>query len=611
MKGANSMKAKESTNNRTGRRAENGSSGQALKRVALYARVSTEEQTRSNYPSCESQIEELEAECLRRGWHVSRVIKDEGFTAGSLKRPGLTELRWAVQRGELDAVMCTWYDRLTRSREFYTLDQEFRTGGIEFVTLHDAADTRTAAGRFMESMIVAAKTYERDQTSEKVRTKMRMRLERGLHQGGLVPFGFLCDAETKVLSPDPEKLGLLQRIFELYVETESDFAVRDWLKAHGVRSPRGKDEWSVSSLCDLLSNRRYIAQIAINSQNQDVPDLPESEAYRVVKAPHEPLVPPELFERAQQIRRSRAQVFSNNGRKRGLYVRHNRCDRVFLLQGLMECAHCGHLMTPHYVFHRAGRGGRRSDSFICHYVCTQYRKAGSASDHSNRVLARTAEEWVLNRVRDLVLFPEVLERVLDQARRNAEKDTWPLREALSANETALVTVKEEIATLVSAITSGGASEALGDLLNERATELKLRREGLLMERRRLQGALAPVEHHFDGELFSQTLQRAHAAILDSDPLALQKLLRLVVKSLVWGGQGKRRLRLQNPRQARSRGASAGAAASVSPGEMENPHLLKKESGDFKGDWFDYSLRSGCPGRIRTSDPSVNSRLLYR
>jgi hypothetical protein len=37
----------------------------------------------------------------------------------------------------------------------------------------------------------------------------------------------------------------------------------------------------------------------------------------VVAAPHEPLISRELFEKAQRIRRSRARVFSNNGRKRG------------------------------------------------------------------------------------------------------------------------------------------------------------------------------------------------------------------------------------------------------------------------------------------------------
>ncbi len=544
------------------------------KKMVLYARVSSEEQTRGNYPSCDSQVEELEAECLRNGWEAYRVIRDEGFSAGSLSRPGLTEMRWMVQRGEVDGVLCTWYDRLTRSREFYTLDNEFKTHGVAFITLHDAADTRTAAGRFMESMIVAAKTYERDQTSEKVRTKMRMRLEKGLHQGGLVPFGFTCDPITKLLRPDPEKIPVVQSIFEVYVESESDFAVRDWLKAHGVLSPRARPEWSVSSLCDLLSNRRYIAEIVVNAQNKEVGNLPAAERYRIVPAPHEPLISRELFERAAAIRRARAQTFANHGRKRGKYVRHNRCERVFVLQGLMDCAFCGHPMTPHYVLHRAGKG-RRRDSFVCHYVCTRYRKAGRACDHANRILASTVEEWVMERLRDLVMFPEVLERVVARARQNAEKDSEPLREAQSRNEAALQALKAESDALIATITSSGLNEALLRLLNERAHELQLRREVLLSEASRLRASLIPVEKRFNEAGFRIALEKMVTAIEGAEPADLQKILRLVVRRLSWGAEGKRQL------------------------EMHNPRPLRKESGDWAGDWFDHSLRSDGPDRIRT------------
>ena len=57
-------------------------------------------------------------------------------SAGPLKRPGLTEILWLVASGEINAILCTWYDRLTRSRDFYVLDKEFRSQGIEF---HHAA----------------------------------------------------------------------------------------------------------------------------------------------------------------------------------------------------------------------------------------------------------------------------------------------------------------------------------------------------------------------------------------------------------------------------------------------------------------------------------------
>jgi hypothetical protein len=34
-------------------------------------------------------------------------------------------------------MICTWYDRLVRTRDFYILDREFNQHGIEFIALYD------------------------------------------------------------------------------------------------------------------------------------------------------------------------------------------------------------------------------------------------------------------------------------------------------------------------------------------------------------------------------------------------------------------------------------------------------------------------------------------
>jgi len=360
--------------------------------MALYARVSTQEQTKGQYPSCQSQIEELEALCKAKGWRIVEAIKDEGVSAGSRKRRGLSRLRWMMETEQIDGLLCTWYDRLTRSRDFYVLDKEFKTHRVDLITLHDPTDRHSASGRFMETLLVAAKTYEREQTSEKVRTKMQMRAEQGLWNGGPVPFGFKRDEETKILLPNDEMKPLIQQMFQVYVETRSDFKVRDWLKARQIPAPGGNPVWSVGTLRDLLSNRRYIGEIEINKPSRGNVEAPETQAYRVVKAPHDAMIPLGLWELAQGLREQKAAGQTNNPgavRSRGRSYTWSKDQRVYPLQGLMSCAVCGSPMTPHYVFHKAGKG-RRKDSFINHYVCTLHRKYGTSCDHHNRVLARTA-----------------------------------------------------------------------------------------------------------------------------------------------------------------------------------------------------------------------------
>ena len=573
----------------------------STKRAAIYARVSTQEQTRGDYPSCESQIEELVSHCSAKGWEVIKAIRDEGFSAGSLKRPGLSELRHLVETEAIDVIVCTWYDRLTRSREFYILDTEFRKHHVDFVTLHDPTDRNTASGRFMEMMLVGAKAYDREQTGEKVRIKMRQRTEKGLWNGGVVPFGFILDKENKMLVVDPDRKSTVQRIFSVYVETRSDFAVRDWLKIHQIASPTGKTVWSVGTIRDLLTNYRYMGKIEVNKHNKGREELPEFEEYYIVKAAHEAIIEMALFERAQIIRREKAQRYPNNPgeitkRTRASQLKSpviksitwNKCGRVYPLQGLLLCAHCGSPMSPHYVYHKAG-GARRTESYIHHYVCSQYRKYGKDCDHANRVLAKNAEAWMVDRIKNLVESEDTVALALQSACLNSAKDLAPIQEELNRTRAALQKVQGEIDSVVTTITSGEVSKAMVGFLNERANQLQNQREKLHIEQRHLAKELSPAEDHFDAEAFRKVLADFDVLAEEARPEELQQILRLLVRKVEWGNNGSHRLHFYSMPKTK---------ISASP----------EQTGD--ADRFDITRWTGCSGRTRTSDQSVNSRPLY-
>ncbi len=82
-------------------------------RVALYARVSTEEQGEDQ--TIESQVAELERFARDRQWLVVGVFKDEGWSGGVLERPALGRLRNAASSGSFDTVLINDVDRLARN----------------------------------------------------------------------------------------------------------------------------------------------------------------------------------------------------------------------------------------------------------------------------------------------------------------------------------------------------------------------------------------------------------------------------------------------------------------------------------------------------------------
>jgi site-specific DNA recombinase len=132
------------------------------KRMALYARVSTQEQIDGHYAGCQSQTEGMEAFCKENNYEIYEAIADDGYSGATMERPGLSRLRHLVETDQIDSIICTSYDRLTRrSNSLYILNSEFKAHDVELNMLHDNFDTIKSYDRFMESVVEAGKAYER------------------------------------------------------------------------------------------------------------------------------------------------------------------------------------------------------------------------------------------------------------------------------------------------------------------------------------------------------------------------------------------------------------------------------------------------------------------
>ncbi len=562
--------------------------GESL-RAVTYARVSTQEQTRGNYPSCASQLEELRAYCREQGYEVTAEIQDPGYSVGSLKRPGLARLRELVTSKQADCVLCTWYDRLIRTREFFILDQEFRAHGVKFVTLHDKADRDTAAGRFMEHMLVGAKAYDREQTGEKVSLKLRMRAEKGMWNGGAVPFGFVSNQTTQKLDANPDTSPTVLKMFQVYVATASDYKVREWLQTHQIPSPSGQPVWTVSTIRDVLMNPRYVGGIEINKKNRGRRGVPEQLAYQLLADAFDPLIPMELFDQAQVIRREKA-LLSPNRRGRPKSYSRNQCGRVYPLQGRFYCATCGHAMTPYYVQHKPNlKEKRRSASRIHYYTCSNTHKNGpKVSEHKNRVLSEQAETQILQGIWRLAATESVIETALEGAMRRLEGDLSPETEALKLTNQALLEVEAQINNFLTTIGQGKANNALLALMNEKVDALTQQRERLNIEKQQRLAALEVLRQRPDAAALRDVLSSFSELAEEAEPEELQRLMRLIFNRIEWLPDGSFWVEIHHIPKSRH--------------DSQESHLEK---------WFVTNERNGCPGRIRTSDPSVNSRLLYR
>ncbi|MEP9398121.1 recombinase family protein [Mesorhizobium sp. KR2-14] len=135
------------------------------KRVAIYLRVSTAEQTTDN------QRRELEAVAQRAGWEVVQVFEDKGIsgTKGRDKRPAYDAMLKAVTRREVDMVVAWSVDRLGRSmQELTAFLGELHGRGADLYLHQQALDTTTPSGKAMFGMMAVFAEFERAMIVERV-----------------------------------------------------------------------------------------------------------------------------------------------------------------------------------------------------------------------------------------------------------------------------------------------------------------------------------------------------------------------------------------------------------------------------------------------------------
>ncbi len=139
--------------------------GDKSKRVAIYLRVSTDEQTTAN------QRRELEAVGRRNGWQIVARFEDKGVSGakGRDKRPGLDALLKGVTRREFDLVAAWSVDRLGRSLQHLveTLG-DLRATRTDLYLHQQALDTCTPSGRALFQMCGVFAEFERAMIRERV-----------------------------------------------------------------------------------------------------------------------------------------------------------------------------------------------------------------------------------------------------------------------------------------------------------------------------------------------------------------------------------------------------------------------------------------------------------
>jgi len=392
-----------------------------MKAVALYARVSSEQQAQQ--ATVESQVAELRLRIEQDGHRLgpTDVFVDEGYSGAVLIRPALERLRDRVAEGGFDIVYVHSPDRLARRYAYQVLLlDELARHGTSVAFIHGPQGD-TAEDQLLVQMQGMIAEYERAKILERCR---RGKLHRA--RGGAVsplsgaPYGYRyvrkTDAEParyEVLLPEAK---VVRDIFSWLVhEQKSIGEIVRQLNGQKVPTRKGVSRWDRSTVWAMLRNPAYMGRAAFGKTESIAPSkllrpirgrgaIPKKwKTGRLDKPSPEwisidvpALISADVFAAAKEQleRNKRLSQRSLRGRR-------------YLLQGLTVCAKCGYAYYGKTVSRASAKGKDQWGYYRC-VGTDNYRFAGGRICNNAQLRVDQLDDYVWASVAEFLKNPERL-----------------------------------------------------------------------------------------------------------------------------------------------------------------------------------------------------------
>jgi len=312
--------------------------------IAIYARVSTEEQAKRGF-SLQDQVRE----CKRKaGTNEVITYVDEGISGEFLDRPQLGKLREDLRRGGITAVICLDPDRLSRKlmNQLIISDEIEARASLIFVSGDYA---RTPEGQLFYQMRGAISQFEKAKINERMSRGRKEKARQGRVLRDFRMYGYDFDPSRDCFVINEREAMIVRLAFDLFTQQTGQVkginGIARYFTEIGVPTKRGARVFHRQVVRQMLMNRAYIGEFHQNRWNTEgmlgnryrvqeerikQRERPQEEWIRLsIPA----IVSVEIFAQAQSLLAESRRRFAGISKD------------VYLLGGLLRCAECDNTMT--------------------------------------------------------------------------------------------------------------------------------------------------------------------------------------------------------------------------------------------------------------------------
>lgn len=243
--------------------------------AGLYLRISKEDEISGESESITNQKDYISRYVIENGWNLTDIYIDDGYTGTNFNRPEFKRMLKDLEAKKINMVITKDMSRLGRDYidTGYYIERYFPEHDIRYIAINDGIDTfalNNSNNDMSPFKSVMNDMYAKD-ISKKIRTSLSVKKRNGEYTGAFTPYGYIKDPKDKnKLLVDPDTVGIVKRIYEMYVGGQSFRQIQTTLNNEGILSPGAYKQqtttykntsryglWSFEGVKQILINRTY------------------------------------------------------------------------------------------------------------------------------------------------------------------------------------------------------------------------------------------------------------------------------------------------------------------------------------------------------------------